>query len=226
MGITLKNNKPVTKNMTIKGDDGVGIKTITSGTPVVTEEKTTTPVTVTLTDETTQNFNVEAQNGSGGDNVLTKPTTAPSATQIVAVDNTNTQTMLNIGEGLSVENGSLKASGNSKLYYKIVKVTGVMLNYTFYYGYYSKNNVKPSSYEELKNDILGNNTGTIQLPLFVDCPQNDTKVVVATALKVSPSSYIQICFESSTVTDGVMETQYGISNRASFNPTDMEVFEI
>lgn len=66
MGITLKNNKPVTKNMTIKGDDGVGIKTITSGTPVVTEEKTTTPITVTLTDETTQNFNVEAQNGSGG----------------------------------------------------------------------------------------------------------------------------------------------------------------
>lgn len=111
MGITLKNNKSVTKNMTIKGDNGVGIKTITSGTPVVTEEKTTTPITVTLTDETTQNFNVEAKNGSGADNALTKPTTAPSATQIVAVDNTNTQTMLNIGDGLSVENGSLKASG-------------------------------------------------------------------------------------------------------------------
>ena len=66
MGITLKNNKSVTKNMTIKGDNGVGIKAITSGTPVVTEEKTTTPITVTLTDETTQNFNVEAKNGSGG----------------------------------------------------------------------------------------------------------------------------------------------------------------
>ena len=113
MGITLKNNKSVTKNMTIKGDDGVGIKTITSGTPVVTEEKTTTPITVTLTDETTQNFNVEAKNGSGADNALTKPTTAPSATQLVAVDNTNTQTMLNIGDGLSVENGSLKASGGT-----------------------------------------------------------------------------------------------------------------
>ena len=44
-------------------------------------------------------------------NSLQKPTTTPSATQIVAVDNTNTQTMLNIGDGLSVENGSLKASG-------------------------------------------------------------------------------------------------------------------
>ena len=46
-------------------------------------------------------------------NSLQKPTTAPSATQIVTVDNTNTQTMLNIGDGLSVENGSLKASGGT-----------------------------------------------------------------------------------------------------------------
>ena len=126
MGITLKNNKSVTKNMTIKGDNGVGIKTITSGTPIITEEKTTTPITVTLTDETTQNFNVEAKNGSGADNSLTKPTTAPSATQLVAVDNTNAQTMLNIGDGLSVENGSLKASGGGtggKLYYKYIELS-------------------------------------------------------------------------------------------------------
>lgn len=55
-------------------------------------------------------------------NSLQKPITAPSATQIVTVDNTNTQTMLNIGDGLSVENGSLKASGGtgSKLYYKTI----------------------------------------------------------------------------------------------------------
>ena len=55
------------------------------------------------------------------ENSLQKPTTAPSATQLVAVDNTNTQTMLNIGDGLSIENGSLKASGGgtgNKLYYK------------------------------------------------------------------------------------------------------------
>lgn len=44
-------------------------------------------------------------------NSLQKPEIAPQNTQIVAVDNTNTQTMLNIGDGLSVENGSLKASG-------------------------------------------------------------------------------------------------------------------
>ena len=60
-------------------------------------------------------------------NSLQKPTTTPSATQIVAVDNTNTQTMLNIGDGLSVENGSLKASGGTggtgnKLYYKKINL--------------------------------------------------------------------------------------------------------
>ena len=65
------------------------------------------------------------QLGGGTDNALTKPTTAPSATQLVAVDNTNTQTMLNIGDGLSVENGSLKANGGSggKLYYKTIVLT-------------------------------------------------------------------------------------------------------
>ena len=119
MGITVKNNKQVTKNMTIKGDDGVGIKTIESGTPVITEEKTTTPITVTLTDETTQNFNVEAQNGSGGDNVLTKPTTPPSTTQIVAVDNTNTQTMISIGDGLEITNGELSVIENQLFMHSI-----------------------------------------------------------------------------------------------------------
>lgn len=50
---------------------------------------------------------------------LVTPTSTPTATELVAVDNTNSQTMLSIGEGLSVENGTLKASGGtggSKLY--------------------------------------------------------------------------------------------------------------
>lgn len=114
----------------IQGDNGVGIKTITSGIPVVTEEKTTTPITVTLTDETTQNFNVEAKNGSGADNALTKPTTAPSATQLVAVDNTNTQAMLNIGAGLNIENDTLKASGGEKLYQHNLFITAYKGKFT------------------------------------------------------------------------------------------------
>ena len=74
------------------------------------------------------------QLGGGTDNALTKPTTTPSATQIVAVDNTNTQTMLNIGDGLSVENGSLKASGGgtgNKLYYKKITLKFLTENASF-----------------------------------------------------------------------------------------------
>ena len=42
--------------------------------------------------------------------VLVKPGIAPSATSIVAVDSTNTQTMLTVGDGLNVENGALKVT--------------------------------------------------------------------------------------------------------------------
>lgn len=42
---------------------------------------------------------------------LVKPDSAPSATSLVAIDNTNAQTTLTIGDGLSVENGALKATG-------------------------------------------------------------------------------------------------------------------
>ena len=47
---------------------------------------------------------------------ISKPLIAPTSTELVAVDNTNSQTMLAIGDGLSVEDGILKASGGSKLY--------------------------------------------------------------------------------------------------------------
>ena len=59
-------------------------------------------------------------------NSLHKSEIAPENTQLVAVDNTNTQTMLNIGDGLSVENGSLKASGGSgeKKYTHIITMGG------------------------------------------------------------------------------------------------------
>ena len=42
---------------------------------------------------------------------IVTPLSIPSNTELVAVDNTNSQTMLSIGDGLSVENGILKASG-------------------------------------------------------------------------------------------------------------------
>ena len=57
---------------------------------------------------------------------LLTPESAPADTKIVAVNNTNTQTMLNIGNGLSVENGTLKASSGSgsgeKLYLHTINI--------------------------------------------------------------------------------------------------------
>lgn len=41
---------------------------------------------------------------------IVKPDIAPSATSILAVDSTNTQTMLAVGDGLNVENGALKVT--------------------------------------------------------------------------------------------------------------------
>ena len=46
---------------------------------------------------------------------LLTPVSAPADTKVVAVDNTNSQKMLTIGDGLSIENDILKASGG-KLY--------------------------------------------------------------------------------------------------------------
>lgn len=44
---------------------------------------------------------------------LVKPDSAPAATSLVAINNSNTQAMLTVGDGLSVENGALKATGGS-----------------------------------------------------------------------------------------------------------------
>ena len=51
----------------IQGDTGVGISTVTAGTPIIDEEKTTTPITFGKTDGTSETVNVEAQNGETQD---------------------------------------------------------------------------------------------------------------------------------------------------------------
>ena len=67
-------------------------------------------------DGTHANIHLDADIKNKLDKALVTPTSTPTATELVAVDNSNSQTMLAIGDGLSVENGTLKASGGSKLY--------------------------------------------------------------------------------------------------------------
>ena len=50
------------------GATGVGISTITAGTPTASGGNTTTPITITLTNSDVQSFNVVAQNGANGSN--------------------------------------------------------------------------------------------------------------------------------------------------------------
>lgn len=49
-----------------EGPQGVGVKSITSGTPTVVNDKTNTPITITLTDNTTVDLVVSAENGKDG----------------------------------------------------------------------------------------------------------------------------------------------------------------
>ena len=72
-------------------------------------------------------------------NRLQKPTTAPSATQLVAVDNTNTQTMLNIGDGLSVENGALKSNGKQLFEHIITIEPSGRTGYRLYFNIITDN---------------------------------------------------------------------------------------
>ena len=64
-------------------------------------------------DGTHANIHLDADIKNKLDKALITPTSTPTATEIVAVDNTNSQTMLSIGDGLSVENGTLKVSGGA-----------------------------------------------------------------------------------------------------------------
>ena len=46
---------------------------------------------------------------------LVKPASAPSATSILAIDSTNSQTMLAVGNGLNVENGALNVTEGTSI---------------------------------------------------------------------------------------------------------------
>lgn len=56
-------------------------------------------------------LNLDAEIQSQISKALVTPMSIPSATELVAVDNTGSQKMVEIGEGLSLENGTLKATG-------------------------------------------------------------------------------------------------------------------
>lgn len=107
------------------GAAGVGITNATAGEPIVTDEKTTTPITFSFSDGTTKEFNVEAQNGTdGAQGIGVKSIT--SGTPTVVNDKTNTPITITltdntiVGLVVSAENGKDGTSATVD----IVQVTG------------------------------------------------------------------------------------------------------
>ena len=69
-----------------QGEQGVGVKSITSGTPTVVNDKTNTPITITLTDNTTVDLVVSAENGKDGTSAAVDivQTTGQSTTAVMS----------------------------------------------------------------------------------------------------------------------------------------------
>ena len=112
-----------------KGADGVGITNATAGEPIVADGKTTTPITLSFSDGTTKEFNVEAQNGTDGtQGVGVKSIT--SGTPTVVNDKTNTPILITltdnttVGLVVSAENGKDGTSATVD----IVQATGQSTN--------------------------------------------------------------------------------------------------
>ena len=84
------------------GANGVGVTNATAGTPVIDDEKTTTPITFSLSDGTTKEVNVEAQNGTdGAQGIGVKSIT--SGTPTVVNDKTNTPITITLTDNTTVD---------------------------------------------------------------------------------------------------------------------------
>ena len=154
------NNVITVDNKGINLEQTTGVTTQSNGTfEINTQSKlpitgSDTVVVDLATDGTHANIHLNADIKNKLDKALITPTSTPTATEIVAVDNTNSQTMLAIGDGLSVENGTLKVSGgsgNGKLYVHQINFkpyTTYTNDVTFYIISYNSNT--------LTNQELGN----------------------------------------------------------------------
>ena len=85
-----------------KGQDGVSVTNAIAGTSTVADGKTTTPITFSLSDGTTKEINVEAQNGTdGAQGIGVKSIT--SGTPTVVNDKTNTPITITLTDNTTVD---------------------------------------------------------------------------------------------------------------------------
>ena len=121
-----------------------------------------------------------------------------------------------------------EATGNEKLYYKIATIEGLLAGYTFYFGYYSKNNTIPATANDLKTDILQGQNGTLRIPLFADYDESES-ISLVTPIDVFVSSTEKLSFDiiHTIIQNGVLKNTH--SKRffeTYYHPINMTVFEV
>lgn len=87
---------------------------------------------------------------------LKTPMSAPAQTKLVAVDTANDQAMISIGEGLSLENGTLSAGGGGSG--KYLHVLNMYFEHEYYLnpGVYATVNVVLNTPENMSFEWVGN----------------------------------------------------------------------
>ena len=90
---------------------------------------------------------------------LSVPVSAPAETKVVAVDTTNNQKMLTIGDGLSIENDTLKASGGTgtKKYFHQISLLNLPNDSIFYFNLVTTTpvfNYGPDAFNEVPDNYF------------------------------------------------------------------------
>lgn len=134
---------------------------------------------------------------------LLTPVSAPADTKIVAVDNTNSQKMLTIGNGLSVENGSLKASGGSgeKLYQHYITIEAKERTFFIFITVYTTN-----SEIFTKEDFISYMYNKSFIASGIDPTTNS----IVLNLYSNSIGEIGIGLAQFSITDGVLSSQHTI----------------
>ena len=161
-------------------------------------------------------------------NILQKPEIAPENTQLVAVDNRNTQTMLNIGDGLSVENGTLKSNSKQLFDHVITIEPSGRIGYRLYLNIITDNSTSftlTTLAQYLYNKNITTKDNSYPVSLYIKTIYNYSLPNISgiystngTALNAS-SSEIRVQF-----VEGQTYCSIVIANISDFNFSSSDVF--
>ena len=148
------------------------------------------------------------------DNAISKPSSSPNTTSLFAVDSNNNQQILSVGNGLLIENNSIRTNVSKKYLHNIYingfgndngnypYIIGLTLNSELNVAY-TASSLKEKLLELLINDtrIAVNGSATNSQALFIaKKPDGDIYVYSGTASHYEGYSFDKITFNPSTTT--------------------------